>query len=306
VQQPRLDYSTVAQHVSHASIVGFGESTHGTHEFFVTKAEVFKLLVAKHAFNTLFFESIDDYCESVSAYLRTGDGNLEALVNKLFYFYRSQEVLDLFRWLRKRYKEYPVRIVGLDERKHINDYAIDYDLAKLNLRDKRMAKVVKTYLAGNSNAKGMIWAHDAHVATYVNAPLSYKEQMAPMGRHLRRWLGKDYYAVAQLFGTGEFSAALIEGSGTSDNSKLVAHSTPYPDEDFWEHKLLQRIHSPSFLEGPTFGDLVKPHEIRKLHSIGWGVRDSKINDAAVWVDLCHAYNAVIFFPQTSASHRLCS
>jgi hypothetical protein len=41
----RLDYASMAQKLGTASIVGFGESTHGTHEFFQTKTEIFKALV---------------------------------------------------------------------------------------------------------------------------------------------------------------------------------------------------------------------------------------------------------------------
>lgn len=37
-----------------AKVVGLGESTHGTHEFFVAKSEIIKSLVCEHGFNTLF------------------------------------------------------------------------------------------------------------------------------------------------------------------------------------------------------------------------------------------------------------
>lgn len=255
-----LDYPRIAKQLSSHRLVGIGESTHGTHEFFVTKAELFKLLVQHHGFNTLFFESIDDHCEAINQYLKTGEGDLKKLVGKLFYVWRTEEVLALFRWLRAHHREYPVTVIGLDERKHVDDYADDYSLEKMNLRDKRMALVIKRHLAGNPAAKAMIWAHDTHVAAYVNAPLWYKEQLAPMGRHLRRWYKKDYYNVAQLFGTGQFSAALIEESGKSDNRKLVTHTVPKIPEDFWEYRLLKLHSSPTFLEGPTFSGLTEPHE----------------------------------------------
>lgn len=303
-QFPSLDYSTIAQRVGGVSLVGMGESTHGTHEFFETKAEVFKLLITDYGFDTLFFESVDDHCDSLSAYLETGDGDLEGLVNNLFYFYRSHEVLDLFNWLRDHYDEHPVRVVGIDERKYVDDYTNNYDLGKMNLRDKRMALVIKRHMGDNPNSKAMIWAHDTHVAAYVNAPFSYKEQFAPMGRHLRRWYKKDYYNVAQLFGLGEFSAELINEMDNSEKGNLISISVPPVPNDFWEYKLSEQINHPAFIEGPTFDGIAEPHEIHKKRALGWGVKEAEIDDGFIWIDMYHAFDALTFFPHATASHRL--
>lgn len=301
-QTGSLDYSAIADKLSRATLVGMGESTHGAHEFFKAKAEIFKLLVKHHGFNTLFFESIDDSCEVLNGYVATGNGDPEALVKRLFYFYRSHEVLDLIKWLRRNYKTHPVRIVGLDERKYVNDYT-DYTFEKMDLRDKRMAEVVRCYVTGRPTVKAMIWAHDTHIATYINAPLRL-DQYKPMGRHLRRWYKKDYYNVSLLFGSGTFSAALIEEFGASDNSSLAIHTAPPLTDDFWEHKFMQQIHEPTFIERSQYGVLAAPHEIHKKRSLGWGVKQSEISDAFTWFDLYHAYDAVLFFPQATASHCL--
>lgn len=299
-----LDYADIAKCAGAHWLVGVGESTHGTHEFFETKAAMFKLLVQKHGFNTFFFEAIDDHCEDINTYVRTGKGDLNKLVNRLFYVWRTHEVLALFAWMRANYEKHPITIVGLDERKYVDDYSDDYSLEKMNMRDKRMALVIKRYLTDYSEAKGMIWAHDTHVAAYGNAPLSYKEQIAPMGRHLRRWYKKDYYNIAQLFGSGTFSAALVEESGESDNRVLATHTVPETSQGFWEYRLFERYSKPVFLEGPTFDGLAQPHEIHEKRSLGWGVMHSAINDAYTWIDLHHAFNALVFFPHATASNPL--
>lgn len=297
-----LDYPVIADKLGHATLVGMGESTHGTHEFFEAKAEIFKLLVRDHGFNTLFFESVDDTCKALHKYIATGDGDPEALVKGLFYFYRSYEILDLIKWLRSNYEANPVRIVGIDERKHVNDY-VDYTFDKMNLRDRRMAEVIKRHIAKYPDTKGMIWAHDTHIAAYVNAPLRL-DKYKPMGRHLRRWYKNDYYNASLLFGSGTFRAALIEESGTSDNSNLVAHATPQLTDDFWEYKFMQHIHEPAFIERSQYDALITPHEIRKKRTLGWGVKQSEINNAFIWFDLYHAYDAILFLPEAAASHYL--
>lgn len=297
-----LNYPLIADKLGYATLVGMGESTHGTHEFFEAKAEIFKMLVKNRDFNTLFFESVDDKCEALDRYVATGDGDPEALVRGLFYFYRSYEILDLVKWLRSNYETNPVRIVGIDERKYVDDYT-DYTFDKMNLRDRRMAEVVKRNIAKYPDTKGVIWAHDTHVAAYVNAPLRL-DQYKPMGRHLRRWYKNNYYNVSLLFGSGRFSAALIEESGASNNSNLVTHATPPLTDDFWEYKFTQHVHEPAFIERSQYGALALPHEIRKKRSLGWGVKQSEVNNAFIWFDLYHAYDAVLFFPHATASHRL--
>lgn len=302
---PMLDYEDIAGHMKQARVVGIGESTHGTHEFFQTKVELCKILVEKHGFNTIFFESVDDVCEAINSYICNGSGDPVALVNRLFYVYRTYEVLELIQWLRAHYAKYPVEFVGLDGHKYIDDYAVDYSMDASNRRDRRMANVIHHYVSSRPHAKCLVWAHDFHVAAYVNAPLSYKDQYAPMGRHLRRWFKKDYFCVCQLFGEGSFSSEIIdEQTGLSEKGILHELSTPPVTDDFWEYRLMRKYKRPVFLSGPTFGGIAEAHEIHKLRSLGWGVMQSKIHEAYTWVDMYHAYDAIIFYPKSTSSHML--
>lgn len=302
-----LDYSHIAKQCASHPVIGFGESTHGTHQFFETKVEVFKNLVRDYNYNTFFLESIDDHCEAINQYIKTGNGDLEALVNKLFYVYRTSELLSLFGWLRSNYKKYPVTIVGIDERKHIEDYSKSYDLQLVNLRDKRMARVVKNYISKHLEAMGMIWAHDAHIAAYLSPPeWSPAERHISMGENLRKWLGNKYFCVAQLFGSGYFNAALINESNEFDNSKLVQHFARKPSKYFWEKHFIKELLSPTFLEAPDFAGLVNSGEQYYQRTLGWGVKRSVMHDNGnvVLTDISRAYNALVFFPRTTASHLL--
>lgn len=303
--QTGLDYEDIAKRLSDKPLIGFGESTHGTHEFFVTKAEVFKILVSRYHFNTLFFESVDDSLQAISDYLETAKGDLEKLVSKLFYVYRVHEVLDLFRWLRENYDKHPVTVIGLDEREYAGTYDKNYDKALENLRDKRMASVIKQYKDANPNTRAMIWAHDNHVAAFMNEQCWIKKnQDIPMGQHLRRWYGKDYYAVSQLFGMGQFSAALIEESGASDHANLVEHSISKIPKYNVEFELNKHLKRPTFLKGPEFGGLIYKDRLYSEHSYGWGVQHSAMDYAVSFIEFAKAYNAAVFFPKATASQPL--
>lgn len=304
---PLFDYSAIAKQCGATSIVGVGESTHGTHEFFQAKADLFKELVQNHGFNTLFLESIDDSCAGIDAYIQTGEGQLEDLVNKLFYVYRTEEILDLVEWLRKHHEQHPVRFVGIDERKYVDDYASDYSLDKSNIRDKRMASVVKKYADQNPGTKAMIWAHDTHVAAYIDPPEWAPDiRQIAMGEHLRNWFGEGYYSVAQLFGSGYFNAALIDESGKFDNSKLVRQYARRVSKWFWENALSKRLTRPTYLEGPDFAGLIEKDKALYKRALGWGVQRSIMHNSGnvTYVDMSKAFDAVIFFPRATASHLL--
>lgn len=304
---PQIDYSVIAERIGATSIVGFGESTHGAHEFFQTKVNVFKELVQHHGFNTFFLESLDDRCTEIDKYIQTGEGQPEHLVNNLFYFYRTREILDLVTWLHKQWSQYPVRFIGIDERRYVSDYASGYDSDKTNLRDERMALVVKNYVERNPGTKAMIWAHDTHVAAYIGSP-----EWAPDTRHittgekLRSWFGGEYYSIAQLFGSGYFNAALIEESGAADSSKLVPHYARRVSKWFWENRFAKEISEPTFLEGPTFGGIASSSETLYKRALGWGVRRSVMHDQnnVTYVDIAKAFDAVVFFPKVTTNHLI--
>lgn len=306
-QMPQLDYLVIAKQLGAASIVGMGESTHGTHEFFQTKTDLFKELVQNHGFNTFFLESIDDSLAGIDAYIQTGEGRPEELVNKLFYVYRTGEILDLVNWLREHHDQYPVRFIGIDERKYVDDYASDYSLDKVNVRDKRMALVVKNYVQDNPGTKAMIWAHDTHVAAYIDPPeWAPDTRQIAMGENLRNWFGDSYYSVAQLFGSGYFNAALIDKSGKFDNNKLIPHYARKVSKYFWENSLTKQLTEPTFLEGPDFAGLIEKDEARYKRALGWGVQRSVMHDQnnVTFIDMSKAFDAVIFFPKATASHLL--
>jgi erythromycin esterase-like protein len=301
-----LDYSVLAEKLKDKLIVGIGESTHGTHEFFEAKVKIFKILVTEHSFNTFFFEAMDDDCEAINKYIHAGEGHLNDLINRLFPIYRTDEIKNLITWLRDNVSEYPVDFIGIDQRRRVKNY-LPYNIYKASLRDKDMALTVKNYIKKKPDSRAMIWAHDTHVAAYAN-PLEWAPEARhiPMGENLREWFGDDYYCIAQLFGSGDFNAALIDKSGKSNNSVLIPHNVPKAPKNFWENLLASKYRAPTFLEEPEFERFAKNGEVHYKRALGYGINPSetyKANNIRL-IDIVKAYDGIIFLPNVTASHVL--
>jgi len=107
-------------YLSNAKIVGLGEATHGTKEFFQLKYRIFKFLVENYGFKAFGFEA--DMGESIyiDRYIIRGEGNLnDLMLSKMhFWTWRTQEVKDLFEWMRQyntgKSEENKIHYIGFD------------------------------------------------------------------------------------------------------------------------------------------------------------------------------------------------
>jgi erythromycin esterase len=103
-----------------ARIVGLGEATHGTSEFFRMKHRLFRYLVEQHGHKAIAFEA--DFAESVylDNYIMGANGDLESLMKTVMHFWtwKTHEVKDLLEWMRSYNMDRPVneriRYFGID------------------------------------------------------------------------------------------------------------------------------------------------------------------------------------------------
>ncbi|MFE6054121.1 erythromycin esterase family protein [Kitasatospora sp. NPDC056446] len=100
--------------IGDATVVGLGEATHGTHEFFTMKQRVLRHLVEQKGFTAFALETswssglrIDDYVQG-----RTG-GDARRLVKETMSGspWERQEFADLIEWIRSYNREHPQRTV---------------------------------------------------------------------------------------------------------------------------------------------------------------------------------------------------
>src|SRR5688572_24893569 len=88
--------------VSDHSIVGLGEATHGSAEFFKAKHRILKYLVENHGFKIFAIEA--DFGESIlinEAVQNSDKNRIESLMKEKMHFWtwRTNEVRDLLYWM---------------------------------------------------------------------------------------------------------------------------------------------------------------------------------------------------------------
>ena len=96
---PLADLRPLRHMVGDARVVGLGESTHGAHEQFTIKHRVVRFLVEEMGFRALAFE--EDWTKGIqlNEYVLTGRGDPQALLADAGPPWRTQEILDLIRWM---------------------------------------------------------------------------------------------------------------------------------------------------------------------------------------------------------------
>jgi erythromycin esterase len=117
--------------VGEATVVGLGEATHGTREFFQLKHRMLEFLVMEKGFTVFAIEANLPEAFAVNEYVLTGQGDpAKALAGLYFWTWNTEEVLDMIRWMRA-YNEDPahpakLRFYGVD----MQTETVAYDQAK--------------------------------------------------------------------------------------------------------------------------------------------------------------------------------
>ena len=114
-------------------VIGMGEATHGTREFFQFKARLVEFLVSEMGFTALALESTFSNCEPINDYILSGKGDLySALSQQGYSVWDTEEFADLLMWLR----EYNRKVS--DERK-VHFYGVDFIAFPIVGADKTIA-----------------------------------------------------------------------------------------------------------------------------------------------------------------------
>ncbi|WP_227133899.1 erythromycin esterase family protein [Halorubellus salinus] len=83
-------------------VVGLGESTHGTREFFELKHRLVRELVERHGLRTFAIEAGFGEARRVNAYVRDGEGSAEEVVEGMqFWTWRTESFVAFVEWLRE-------------------------------------------------------------------------------------------------------------------------------------------------------------------------------------------------------------
>ncbi|MER7482175.1 erythromycin esterase family protein [Streptomyces sp. NPDC126510] len=115
------DLRPLGRMVDAAKVVGLGEATHSSREFFTLKHRVLRYLVEHEGFRTFALETSWSSGLRLDAYVRTGKGDPRRIMREEFQdtyaWWNTEEYLDLVEWMRAynvRHPGDPVRFMGDD------------------------------------------------------------------------------------------------------------------------------------------------------------------------------------------------
>lgn len=116
---PTKDLRPLGRMVGDAKVVGLGEATHGTHEFFTMKDRLFRHLVQEKGFRTFALEVSWTTGLRFDAYVRGGEGDVRELARRELVKtpWYTEEYIELLTWMRRyneRHPDRPVRFMGND------------------------------------------------------------------------------------------------------------------------------------------------------------------------------------------------
>lgn len=173
-------------------VVGLGEATHGTREFFQLKHRLLRFFVEELGVPLFGLEANFSETLAVDRYVRRGEGDPEAALEGIYFWtWNTEEVLALIGWMRAFNADRPpedrVRFYGFDAQ-----------------FTRGAADAVAWILDYESAERIALWAHNDHVNRVENR--SDGHSAASMGRHLARRYGDAYYALGFEFGRGAFQA----------------------------------------------------------------------------------------------------
>jgi erythromycin esterase len=113
------DLAPLTQMVGNAHVVGMGEDTHGTRQFFQMKHRILEYLVTQLGFTYFAIEATTPESDDMNRYVLTGAGDPHVLLSNLYFWtWNTQEVFDMIQWMRQWNASAPVskqvRFLGFD------------------------------------------------------------------------------------------------------------------------------------------------------------------------------------------------
>lgn len=182
-RQNEENKSLLRREIGTSSIVGLGEATHGTSEFFLLKKQLFQNLVSTLGFRVFALEDNQLAVEEINNFVLTGDGDATKSMAGLFDVWYRTEMLDLVNWVRNYNQQHPadpVYFVGFDMQEvnrpvdKLRSYLQDTDSLLYASYTDQLAEI-KHYGAETYSATDSVKLHWFTVSQQIVSALAERE-----------------------------------------------------------------------------------------------------------------------------------
>ncbi|MET9882095.1 erythromycin esterase family protein [Streptomyces sp. NPDC006430] len=170
------DLRALSAMIGDAKVVGLGEATHGSHEFFTMKERVFRHLVEEKGFTTFALELSWSAGLQIDDYLQTGKGDAREIAAQTLANspWEREEFVSLIEWMRDYNRNHP------DRRVHF----MGDDIGAPSLNDAFFGRV--TGYVQKNHPEALPRLNDLYTGlrpiddafTYLGKPLAERQQLA--------------------------------------------------------------------------------------------------------------------------------
>jgi len=187
-------------------IVGMGEATHGTKEFFNMKAKMFKFLVTHCGYRIFTIEATYGGTLKVNDYILYGKGDVLSAMRSMGYWtWDTEEVRDLIEWMRTHNYGKPenekLKFYGFDPQSYkgpasaLANYVEDFDKQNLDEFLKGLSVLTDSSDLFFENPK------------YVNTSYLGNEQVAGIISFLQKWFSEKENLYVSASGKTKYETA---------------------------------------------------------------------------------------------------
>ncbi len=169
----------VLAYTGDCKVVGLGEATHGTKEFFQLKHRIFKYLVENYGFKIFAFECDMGESYYINNFVTKGEGDLDNIMKTVMHFWtwRTEEVKDLLLWMMEynenKSDEDKIYFIGVDcqfltyQANIITSY---FDNANISLPEDCIQFLKEINKIGENQSRNIY-------SYYINLTLDKKEEI---------------------------------------------------------------------------------------------------------------------------------
>lgn len=179
--------SAIGAAIGDARIVGMGEGSHGSSEFFAFKNRLFKYLVENKGFTVFAMEAAWGAGHVVDRYIKGGPGTAQQAVAALeFWTWNTPEVVDLVQWMRDynaRPGQHPIlSFAGVDMQDPLGaaGYLVDF-LRAHDAAIAQKAQAAMTCVDDNVSTQLLQAPRTASIADCRQRVSTLSDQLAKLG-----------------------------------------------------------------------------------------------------------------------------